>query len=51
MELFPTIYSSPVNFLGLAISFDLRDKDQIEITSYAISTSLSLIDKSKQRGS
>ena len=49
-ELIPTICSNPVKFLGRVISFDLTDQDQIEIIISAISTSLSLIDKSKHRG-
>ena len=36
--------------MGRAISFDLTDKDQIEIISSVISTSLSLFYKSKYRG-
>ena len=49
-ELIPTVCSNPEKFLGGVKSFDLTDKDQIEIINSAISTSLSFIDKSKQRG-
>ena len=42
-ELIPTICSNPVKFLGRAISFDLANKDQIEIINSSISTSLTLI--------
>ena len=49
-ELIPIIYSNLVKFLGHAISFDLTDKDQIEIINSASLTLLSLTDKSKHRG-
>ena len=49
-ELFQTICSNPVKLLGRAISFDLSDKDQIDLNNSAISISLSLINKSKHRG-
>ena len=48
-ELNQNICSNPVKFLGRAISFDLTDKDQIEINNSAIWTWLSLIDKPKHR--
>ena len=46
----PSIFENPVKFLGRKISFSLKDKDQVEALTAAVSLGLSLIDKSPHRG-
>ena len=46
----PSIVHNPVKFLGRAISFSLKDSDQVEVFSCAVTKGLSLIDKSFHRG-
>ena len=46
----PSIKNNPVKFLGRKISFSLKDKDQVEVFSLAVSEGLTLIDKSFHRG-
>ena len=48
-QIIPSIIGNPVRFLGRAISFSPKDKDQIEAFSLALTKGLSLIDKSFHR--
>ena len=50
VQITPSIINNPVKFLGIFISFSLKDKDQVEAFSLAVSKGLSLIDKSFHRG-
>ena len=50
IQTIPSIKNNPVNFLGRKISFTLKEKDQVEAFSSAVSQRLLLIDKSFHRG-
>ena len=46
IQTIPSIKKNPVKFPGRKIFFTLKDKDQVEAFSRAVSQGLSLIDKS-----
>ena len=45
VQIIPSIVHNPVKFSGRTISFSLKEKDQVEVFSLAVSKGLSLIDK------